>query len=283
MSRYKQAVGFIILSALSFALMSFFVRLSGDLPTFQKAFFRNFVAMMVALPVFLRGRYWERVHFTKESALVLLCRICFGSLGVVGNFFAVDHMNLADATMLNKLSPFFSILASIVILKEYPKKTDWAILGVVFCGALLVMKPSFNVEFAYALVGFIGGLGAGTAYACVRRLGKLGIPTPVIVLAFSAASCVMMLPWAVFWGEPASLRQIGLLLLAGCGAAGGQFSITAAYQRAPARSISVFEYIQIIFAALLGLLFLGEKPDILSVIGYLVIISGAAVKHRRNR
>ena len=66
------------------------------------------------------------------------------------------------------------------------------------------------------------------------------------------------------------------LLLAGLSATGGQFSITAAYTHAPAREISVYDYTQIIFAALLGFFFLGEVPDMFSIIGYVIII-GAGV------
>lgn len=41
-----------------------------------------------------------------------------------------------------------------------------------FAGALLVMKPSFHMESVPALLGALGGAGAGFAYTCVRRLGK---------------------------------------------------------------------------------------------------------------
>ena len=52
-SKYK-AIIYIILSAFSFAFMFAFVRLSGDLPTVQKTFFRNFVALFFAIGVLKR-------------------------------------------------------------------------------------------------------------------------------------------------------------------------------------------------------------------------------------
>jgi drug/metabolite transporter (DMT)-like permease len=71
--------------------------------------------------------------------------------------------------------------------------------------------------------------------------------------------------------------QILCLLGAGLGAAGGQFSITAAYSNAPAKEISVFDYTQILFTAALGFLMFGDKPDIWSLFGYVVIISMALI------
>ena len=105
----------------------------------------------------------------------------------------------------------------------------------------------------------------------VRKLGERGEKGPFIVFFFSTFSCVVTLPWLLFDYHPMSLTQIGILLFAGLSAAGGQFSITAAYCYAPAREISVYDYSQIIFSAGLGFFFFEQIPDLLSWIGYAVI------------
>ena len=79
-----------------------------------------------------------------------------------------------------------------------------------------------------------------------------------------------------------TLQQLILLLLAGASAAGGQFSITAAYAHAPAREISVYDYSQIIFSAILGFLIFGQVPDIYSWIGYVIIIFMAILMYLYN-
>ena len=71
-------------------------------------------------------------------------------------------------------------------------------------------------------------------------------------------------------------KQFILLLLAGLAASGGQFGVTYAYKYAPARDISIYDYTQVIFAALLGFLAFGQLPDTMSLIGY-VIICGVSV------
>ena len=73
-------------------------------------------------------------------------------------------------------------------------------------------------------------------------------------------------------------KQFAILLLAGASAAGGQFSITKAYTKAPAKEISVFDYTQVLFAAALGFLFLNQIPDMLSMLGYVIIIGSAVFK-----
>lgn len=276
MNNRRQGILYIIMAGFFFALMTFFVRLSGDLPTMEKAFFRNAVAAVIAFGTLVKSK--EKFAFKKENIPDLFMRSLCGTLGLICNFYAIDKLNIADANILNKLSPFFAILMSYFILKEKANKIEWLSVIVAFTGALFVVKPSFNMQFVYAMIGVCGGLGAGIAYTFVRKLGKKGERGPVIVLCFSVFSCVVTMPFLMFQFRPMSLSQFGFLILAGVSAAGGQFSITKAYTKAPARDISVFDYTQVLFAALLGFLFLDQIPDMLSLIGYVIIIGSAVFK-----
>ena len=257
-------------------MMSIFVRLAGDVPTMQKAFFRNIVAAVVAAILLLRSR--EPVTIPGKSLVPLLMRSIFGTAGILANFWAVDNLGIADANMLNKLSPFFAILMSIFILGEKPNRIEWLSVLLAFIGAAFVAKPSAGIASAPALVGILGGFTAGTAYTFVRRLGLQGVKGPVVVAFFSAFSTLVLLPNLLLNFHPMDLRQTLCLFMAGCCAAGGQLSVTAAYQHAPARDISVFDYSQVIYAALFGILLFGEFPDVWSIIGYVIIIGTAFAK-----
>lgn len=280
MKQRNQGILLIIAAGFFFALMSFFVRLSGDLPSMQKAFFRNFVAAISSLVIILRSR--EKLKVQRKNIPCLILRSICGTIGLICNFYAIDHMNISDANMLNKLSPFFAIIMSYFILKEKANKVEWSAVVFAFVGALFVVKPSFSMEFVYAMIGVVGGLGAGMAYTFVRKLGKMGERGPVIVLFFSLFSCLATLPSLIINYKPMAWWQLAYLLIAGCFAAGGQLCITAAYTKAPAKEISVFDYSQVVFAALLGFAFLGQIPDILSIVGYVIIISTAVAKWRYN-
>lgn len=107
-SKKQQAIIYIICSAFFFALMNMFVRMSGDLPSIQKSFFRNLVAFFFALIILLRSK--EGFSFQKKNLPAFIGRSFFGTLGILCNFYAVDHLVLSDASILNKLSPFFAIL-----------------------------------------------------------------------------------------------------------------------------------------------------------------------------
>lgn len=267
--RYKGIIC-IIMSAFCFALMSFFVRMAGDLPPIQKSFFRNFVAAIFAGIILMKNGV--PFHCKKENLGYMLGRSICGTIGILCNFYAVDHLVLADASMLNKMSPFFAVIFSYFLLKEKITVSQGLFVIGAFVGSLFVIKPTFsNMDLLPSLIGLCGGIGAGAAYTMVRKLGERGEKGPFIVFFFSTFSCVVTLPWLLFDYHPMSLAQIGILLFAGLSAAGGQFSITAAYCYAPAREISVYDYSQIIFSAGLGFFFFEQIPDLLSWIGYAVI------------
>ena len=275
-----QGVFFIVLSAFFYSLMSLFVRLSGDVPTFQKSFFRNLVATAVGFALLLKS---GSLKMKKGSLPALLGRTIAGTVGILCNFYAIDRMNISDASILNKLAPFFSVAFSVFILKEKASWKDWLFVCLAFLGALFVVKPTAGLASIPAVIGAVGGLGAGLAYTFVRLLGKKGERTAYVVFFFSAFSCLTMLPVVVLQYEAMELSQLGWLLLAGLAASGAQFSVTAAYKYAPAKEVSVYDYSQVLFTAVWGMLFLGQYPsDLWVLVGYVIIIGAAVLKRMHN-
>ena len=274
----KRTVGvlFILGAALCFALMNLFVNLAGDLPVMQKVFFRNLIASVAVFFLLLFQKEKFRIH-SKKCLLWLFLRSFVGFLGVILNFYAIDTIgSISDASILNKLSPFFAILFSVFLLKEKPRLYEIGFVALAFLGALFVVKPTFTAASLPALAGVLSGASAGFAYSCVRVLSVKGERGMMTVFFFSAFSTLVALPFFIAFYEPMTPFQLFALLMAGVSATGGQFFITAAYRFAPAKEIAVFDYSQVLFAAVLGFLFLDQLPDLWSLAGYGIII-GAAV------
>lgn len=271
MSQKSKGIVFILMSAFFFALMNLFVKLSGDLPSMQKSFFRNLVALIFALIILLRSE--EKFAFQKKNLPLLFARSIFGTIGILCNYYAVTHLLLPDASMLGKLSPFFAILVSYLYLKEKVSPMQAFSVVIAFIGALFIIKPGFTAftQVFPCLIGALGGLGAGTAYTMVRKLSLNGERGPFIVFFFSTFSCLVCLPYLLFFYAPMTLYQLAMLLCAGLAASGGQFSVTAAYANAPARELSIYDYSQVIFAAVMELMFFHQLPDVWSVVGYCII------------
>lgn len=259
---------FITASALGFALMSAFVKLAGDLPNFQKVFFRNLVSATVALYLIIKHK--GSMTGKKENRKILIYRSLFGTLGVIFSFYAIDKLVLSDANMINKLSPFLVIILSALFLKEKINAKQITSLVVAFIGSLFIIKPTFSVDLVPYIVAILGALFAGAAYTCLRVL-KDKEEYYTIVFFFSVFSLVTTFPSFILVFKSMTWLQLVYLLLAGTFASLGQFGITLAYKYAPAKEISIFDYTNIIFSAILSILLFNQFPDTLSVLGYIIV------------
>lgn len=265
-----KGVLFIIMSAFGFAMMSAFVKLSGDLPSFQKTFFRNITSCIIAFILIIVNK--ESFFGKLENQKTLILRSVFGTLGIVFNFYSIDKLVLSDANMLNKLSPFFVIIFSALFLKEKINIKQGLAIIVAFIGALFIIKPQFNFDIIPSLIGVLGAICAAAAYTCLRALGgKEKYYT--IVFYFSFFSTIAILPFMLIVYKEMSMLQFVYLILAGIFASIGQFGITIAYKHAKAKEISIFDYSNILFSAIISIILFNVIPDYLSVIGYIIIFA----------
>lgn len=278
----------ILMSSLGFSVMNLFVPLAGDLPAIQKSFFRNILAALVAIIVLLiQHRKEPKKELTQPGKLpwgTLILRSTLGTIGMIANYYTLDHLLIADASVLNKISPFATLIFSAIFLGERLDRSHLYALAFAFVGVLFVVKPTLasTAIFPY-LVGLVGGICAGAAYTTVRQLNLLGVDGSFTIAFFSAFSSLVSLPYILVEGEAMTGYQVFILLMASLGAVFGQYGMTFAYKYAPASEISIFDYSGIVFTGILGFLFLNQVPDWLSLVGYAFIFLGALLNFLYNR
>lgn len=274
----------IIIAGFGFALMSLFVKLSGDLPSIQKGFFRNIIAVFISsIPLI---KHWRVINIPRNNTgwLVLISRSVFGTIGLVLNFYAISHISLADSSIIQKLSPFIIIILSYIFFKEEMTRFQVFSIIIAFIGITLIIKPSGNNIISMgALAALLGALCAGIAYTCVRYLGTHNISGEFIIFFFSSLSSLMLLPYLILDYRTMTYYQLSMLLLAGISATIGQYGVTFAYKFAAAKNISVFDYSQVLFSGIFGYMFFGEFPDFQSLIGYIIVISVGIVLVLRSK
>lgn len=270
----------LIISSLGFSLMSLFVKYAGDLPTVQKVFFRNFISMLIALGLVLYAR--EKLFGKSENQGWLFLRSLLGLFGVLLNFFTIDRMVLSDADILNKLSPFFTIIFCAIFLKEYIRRFQLIAIIVALVGAVFIIKPSFSSDSYIALLGVVGAMFAAGAYTVLRVLGSRE-KFYTVVFYFSFFSTVALIPFLIFQWEGMTQSQFWYLVLSGIFAAVGQFGLTIAYSFAPAKEISIFFYSTILFSAIFSIVVFKQVPDLMSVLGYVIIFAASYYMYMKNR
>jgi len=269
-ARTKAAV-YMVLSAFAFAVMGGFVKLAPAVSLADKVAVRNLVTLFIAAVLVVRRRC--PLLGQRRNRIALLARSLLGIGGVVCYFYAIDHLLLANATMLTRLSPFFAGVFAALFLREPLSRRLLLAMAVGLAGGMCVLKPRLDLDLMPALVGFGSAVFAGAAYAVLRYLGNRE-PPETIVLHFSLCSVLCMLPFVLVDLRRPSPRELGWLLGIGVTAALGQLLLTAAYRHAPTAEVSVYGDSMILFAAVIGLLFWGEVPDTLSLLGGALIMAG---------
>ncbi|WP_409253033.1 DMT family transporter [Bacillus sp. SCS-153A] len=280
MTNRNKGILLLLVSSFGFAMMAAFVKLSGDLPTVQKTLFRNLVSAIISFGFVLY--YKERFFGKKENQKILLLRSALGTLGIVFFFYAIDELVLSDADMLNKLSPFLTIIFSAIFLKEKARSFQIIAIIIAFLGTLLIIKPQFSVDIIPYIAGLLSAVFAAGAYTVLRVLGQKE-KFYTVVFYFSFFSTVVLLPFVIMFYEPMEIEQLIYLILAGIFATLGQFGITIAYKFAPAKEISIFFYSTVVYSALISIVLFGQIPDFLSIAGYIIIFSASFYMFLKNK
>ena len=258
-----RAVTLMLLSALSFSIMQVFVKMSStEVGTFEQVFFRITVCR----------EKLDLIPEIKKGGLTLWGRSFFGFLGIVLFFYATGHARQADVAMLNRASPVFVTLFAGPILKEKISKVQVCAIGLCLVGAYISMQPSFDSNPLPLFSALGAAMVAGLAYTLLSYTKRF-TSAPVIIFHFSLFSTVcaglLMIPGFVV----PSLKVMGMLLMVGLFAAGGQYLLTYAYQQAPASEVSIYQYSGVVFTALLSYLIFGETLTLTSIVGAIVILA----------
>lgn len=239
------------------------------MPNEMVVFFRNAVALALLLPwlwrVKLRGL---RTPFLFGHLL----RTAFGLSAMYCFFYALHHLHLADAVLLNYSAPLFIPLIAWLWLREAPPAIILPVTLLGMVGIVLILRPGGETLLSPpALAGVASGVLAAAAMVSIRRISGTE-STPRIVFYFSffstAVSAIPLL-WAWYTPGPAALT---LMIIAGVMALIGQLCLTQAYALAPAARIGAITYTSVIFAALVGWTVWGERPDAIGASGAALVI-----------
>ena len=277
MTDRSKAVFYMMLSVASLSLMQFFINLSGeDGDVFLQVFSRNFLGMILCI-YFIRK---EKVSYFGDlkSQPYLLARSLAGFLGLLFTFYAVKHAYLADASIVLRTGPFFTTLVSVIFLKERLNKVQVPVLVVIFAGGWLAANPRFDSSFIPLGCALLAAVCQGICYPLLRyfREHEHGM---TVIMHFSTFCCLGCLPFmAKGVLIPQGIHILYLILIAITGAL-GQIFLTYAYRIGPASEIAIYDQFSVVFALVLGALFLNQIPTMRTMVGGILIVGASLVSY----
>ncbi len=269
----------ITLSSLFFALTSLFVKMgSNEVP----------VGVMVAVRFIIMFATMEMLRFTgalkvrPRNKRLLLYRSVTASTGGIFYFFAVASIPIAEAIVLKFTYPLFAVTIAAAVYHEHAGKHVFGALALSLAGVVVMMSPiSFGMNPGY-LWGLMNGLSAGVAVALLRQLRATDDSSTVLYF-HSLTGMVISLPFlAGGWGSPGAACWTFTLLAAMFGML-GQLSLVYGFRFIKTGRGSVVMANEVVFSALLALIFLNQIPGPWKIVGGVMVITGAAFVTGREK
>ena len=260
-----------IISSFAFSLMHLCVKALPNIPVFELVFFRSFISLLISFTS-LKSKNIPIFGVNKK---ILLIRGFIGATALTLFFITLQNIPLASAVTIQYLSPIFTALFAVWILKERMKKIQWVFFSLAFLGVFILkgFDTSGQLSYFYISIGLISACLSGVAYNCIRLLRKTEHPL-VVVFYFPLVATPIMAVLSFFnWVKPQGIDWFYLLLL-GILTQVAQIYMTKGIQSDSAGNIMIFKYIGVLFALIYGYLFFGETYSFLSILGIFILILG---------
>ena len=283
--RFPPGIRYMAGAAFGFSLMSLFVKIAGQrLPTAEVVLARGLLIVLVTLWMLRRAGLspWGR-----RRGLLLL-RGLFGFAAVGCFYYAIAHIPLADATVIQYTNPVWTALLAAAVLDERLRPVEAVGTAASLAGVLLVARPSFlfgaesaHLDPVVAGIALLGSVLSAAAYVSVRKLGE-SEDARVIVFYFAFVSVIGSLPVAateMVWPTPGEWLA---LLGVGVTAQAAQLLMTHGLRRERAGRAMAVGYLQIVFAGLWGAIFFAEIPGPWSYAGAALVVAGTWMIGRRG-
>ncbi|WP_291769251.1 DMT family transporter [Castellaniella sp.] len=261
-----------LLACVMFAMMGAFVKVAADLGASLPE-----IVLFRGVPSVLLLFFWARsTHraIRPTSWRLHIWRNLSGITSMWLGFYALFGLPLPTATSLNYTAPLF--IAGWLLLAGGAQRDPVRILAVAagFLGVLGILRPSIaHDEWFFAVMGLGAGAFAAVAMMQIRQLGQIGEPEWLTVLLFSCGVVISSLVGLSIVGWH-TRNPLALLALTGLGSAGlvGQLAMTRAFGLGSTLLTAALQYTTIIFAALIGIVFWGDRLAALAWAGIVLII-----------
>lgn len=265
---HLRGIALIILSGICFSAMSALTKhLGARLSFFEVAFFRSAVGWILVWPFVARAGL--RALRTQHPGAHLARGIASGC-SVLAIFYSVVHLPLADATAYGFTRNLFIVLLAAMFLHEPLQRGRSAVAVLGFAGVLIMLRPQLGLSPA-ALIALGGALMAAGVIIIIKRLMRSEQPVTVMFYFGLATTAITGLPAIAYWVPPTA-HELLLLLMVGALGGAGQTVMIMAYRVCDATVLAPFDYLQLVFAALIGLLVFSERPTAFTAAGAALIV-----------
>jgi drug/metabolite transporter (DMT)-like permease len=261
-----------LISVLGFALMNLTVKFLGRLPATELVLFRSMVSLVLSA-YFIRRR---NIPFFGVNKKYLLLRGLCGVAALSMFFYTLQKLPLGSAITLQYLSPIFTALFGMLLLKEKVRPVQWLFFLVSFLGIALIKGFDARITPLLFFLGLGSAIFAGLAYVFIRKVKDTDHPLTVVLYFPLVATPIMAVITLFNWVKPEGWEW-ALLLLMGVLTQIAQIYMTKALQSAEVNEITSLKYLGVIFALSFDFIILNVSYAPLALGGMALVVGGVVL------
>ncbi|MEL6811406.1 MAG: DMT family transporter [Bacteroidota bacterium] len=259
---------YILIATFAFAWMNLLAKYLSNLHPLQVVFFRAIGTFVFIFPYML----YKRIPVVGKNVFWLSMRGIIGFISLAMFFVVIQRIPLGSAISIRYIGPAFSVILAVLWLREKVKFWQWVSLLIAVAGVFVLKGADLRIDHLSFALALLSAITVGVVFTIVRYLGSKEHALTIINY-FMVASIVGSLFFVQSWRMPEGqewiwVSSIGILGLI------GQVFMTRAFQLADTNTIAPFKYMELVYALLLGLLFLKEEHTTYGLIGMALIIVG---------
>lgn len=276
-----RGTGWMVLTGLFFIGVTGIVRhLGTDMNPIQAAFIRYGFGLMLMVPFILR---LDTLRLPRRIFGLYVARGLMHAVGVAMWFFAMARIPIAEVTALGFTAPIFTTIGAALFLGEklHLRRIGAVLVG--FGGTLIILRPGFEAISIGSLAQIAAAPVFAGSFLIAKKLTETESSTSIVAFLSIAVTLALLPPALLVW-RPPTLTELGLLFLVAILATAGHVTLTQAFRCAELTVTQPAQFLQLVWATLLGLLVFGEQPVLWTWVGGAVIVTSATyIAHRETR
>lgn len=258
-----------LIAGIFFTLMNIGVKYLDNIPAIEIVFFRSLVSLIISAIMIKH----LKLSFLGNNKTVLFLRGLFGVTALSMYFFSLQNMPFASAITIMQLSPIFTAILAIFILKETVRLPQWLFFIISFAGVALIKGFNPDIPLIYFFTALGASFVSALAYNMVRLLKDSDHPIVVVfyfpLVALPLAGLVSYFNWV----QP-NWKELIILLGIGIATQIAQVNMTKALQLEEVAKVSIVRYLTVVYAIFIGAVFFKDSYDWITLLGIGLVVVG---------
>jgi drug/metabolite transporter (DMT)-like permease len=261
-----------LFAVFTFSLMKVFVKTLAHIPVMEVILFRAIISLVISYVLLVR----QKVPVFGKNKKLLIARGVTGAIALTMNFYLVQEIPLATTSTLTYLAPVFSTLIGVFLVRERVKWIQWIFFAFSFGGILVIQGFDVRISYFHLGIGITTSVFMGLAYNFVRKLNTTEHPL-VIIFYFPLVLLPVAGLWsALFWVQPVGMDWFNLLMV-GITTQIAQFFMTKSYQNSEISTVSILNYLGIVFSITFGYFLFDETFNLMTYLGMAMVLLGVVL------